>query len=210
MPRRNFVPLVLLAVLAVLTALFAVLGAASAPTATTIQVQNAAAKTFGTPTGANSWIMELITSVNVGVGTANGTTERLIEYSAPDRMVVYNVSGSSAKIAGVLRQPAISCVLRSYAATLGGQQSWTQKGGTFKRTESLAVYSARVPHASGNGNTCQPVTSTTNGQVHETAIVRSDYLIAAKAQVVAPTHGTQAETLVFVRIGKVPVRTLKR
>jgi hypothetical protein len=45
--------------------------------------------------------------------------------------------------------------------------------------------------------------------VHETAILRSDYLIAARAQVVVPTHGTQGETLVFVRIANVPVRTLK-
>jgi hypothetical protein len=209
MPRRNLIPLVLLAVLTVGTAVFAVVGAASAPTSTTIQVQNAAEQTFGTPTGANSWIMELVTSVNVGVGTANGTTERLIDYFAPKRMVVYDVSGSSARIAGVLRQPAISCVLSSYAAMLQGQESWSQKGGTFKRTETLADYSARVPHANANGTTCAPVPSTTPGQVHETAILRSSYLVAARAQVVAPTHGTQGETLVFIRIGHVPVRTLK-
>ena len=208
MPRRNFVPLLLLAVLAVLAAGFAVLGAASAPTSTTIQVQNATEQTFGTPTGANSWIMELVTSVNVGVGTANGTTERLIDYSAPDRMVVYDVSGSSAKVAGVLRQPAVSCVLSSYAAMLQGEASWSQKGSTFKRTESLADYSARVPRA--NGSTCQAVASTTQGQVHETAILRSDYLVAARALVVAPAHGTQGETLAFIRIGNVPVRTLKK
>jgi hypothetical protein len=207
MPRRNLLPVLLLAVLAVLTAVFAVLGFASAPTATTIQVQNAAEKTFGTPTGANSWVMELVTSVNVGVGTANGTTERLIEYVAPNRMVVYNVSGSSAKIAGVLRQPAVACVLSSYSAVLQGEGSWNQKGGTFTRTESLADYSARVPRASGT--TCQAVASATQGQVHETAILRSDYLIAARAQVVVPKQGTQGETLVFVRIGNVPVRTLK-
>ena len=206
MPRRNVIPLVLLAVLAVLTAVFAVVGAASAPTATTIQVQNAAAKTFGTPTGANSWIMGLITSVNVGVGTPSGT-ERIIDYSAPNRMVVYDVSGSSAKLAGVLHQPAISCVLSSYSAMLQGQGAWQQKGGTYTRTESLAEYSARVPRASGS--TCVPVASTTPGQVHETAIVRSDYLVRAQAEVVAPTHGTQGEALVFIRIGNVPVRTLK-
>lgn len=207
MPRRNLVPLLLLAVLAVLTAGFAVWGFSKAPTATTIQVQNAAEQTFGTPTGTNSWIMELVTSLNVGVGTANGTTERLIEYAAPNRMVVYDVSGSSAKIAGVLRQPAVTCVLNSYSAMLQGEGSWNQKGGTFTRTESLADYSARVPRASGT--TCQAVASTTQGQVHETAILRADYLIAARAQVVVPTHGTQGETLVFVRIGNVPVRTLK-
>jgi hypothetical protein len=212
MPRRNLVPLVLLAVLAVLTAVFAVVGAASAPTSTTIQVQNAAEKTFGTPTGANSWVMELVTSVNVGVGTANGRTTRIIEYSAPDRMAVFDVSGSSARLAGVLRQPAISCVLSSYSAMLQGPGSWTQvpwkqQGQKFTRTESLADYSARVPRA--NGATCEAVPSTQQGQVHETAVIRSDYLVASQAQVVVPANGTQSETLAFVRIGNVPVRTLK-
>jgi hypothetical protein len=209
MPRRNLVPLVLLAVLAVLTAVFAVVGAASAPTAPTIQVQNAAEKTFGSPTGANSWIVELYTSVNVGVGTANGTTERLIDYVAPDRMVVYDVvNGTSARLAGVLHQPAISCVLSSYSAMLQGQASWQQKGQTFTRTESLADYSARVPRE--NGTTCEAVPSATPGQVHETAILRADYLIAARAQVVVPAQATQGEVLVFVKIGGVPVRSLKR
>jgi hypothetical protein len=45
--------------------------------------------------------------------------------------------------------------------------------------------------------------------VHETAIIRSDYLVAARAQVVVPARGTQGETLVFVKIGDIPVRTLK-
>ncbi len=208
MRRRNLIPLLLLVVLAVLTAVFAVLGAASAPTATTLQVQNAAEKTFGTPTGANSWILELITSVHVGVGSVNGTTqERIIDYSAPARIVVYDVAGTSAKLAGVLHQPAVSCVLSSYAAMLQGQGSWKQAGETYTRTETLEDYSARVPRS--NGATCEPVTSTTQGEVHETAVLRSGYLVVARVQVVVPSHGTQSETLVFVRIGDVPVRTLK-
>jgi hypothetical protein len=208
MPRRNLIPLALLAVLAVLTGVFAVVGAASAPTSTTIQVQNAAEKTFGTPAGANSWIMELITSLNVGVGTANATTTRLIEYSATaNRILVYDVSGSSAKLAGVLHQPAVSCVLMSYSAMLQGEEPWQQKGGTFTRTETLAEYSARVPQA--NGNTCEAVVSTTPGQVHQTASLRSGYLVATRTQIVVPTQGTQGETLAFVKIGGVPVRTLK-
>ncbi|HSZ38061.1 MAG TPA: hypothetical protein VK773_13285 [Acidimicrobiales bacterium] len=208
MPRRNLVPLVLLAVLTVLTAVFAVLGFRSSPTATTIQVQNAAEKTFGAPTGANSWIMELITSVSVGAGTGSGTTEeRIIDYSAPDRMVVYDVSGSSAKLAGVLHQPAISCVLSTYSAMLQGDASWKQTGQTFTRTESLADYAARVPHASGTS--CSPVGTTTQGQVRETAVIHSDYLVASRAQVVVAAQGVQGETLVFVKIGDIPVRTLK-
>jgi hypothetical protein len=89
---------------------------------------------------------------------------------------------------------------------LQGHGSWQQKGENFTRTESLADYSARVPVA---GATCAPMTSTVQGQVHETAVIRANYLIAARALVVVPTHGTQGETLVFVRIGGVPVRTLK-
>jgi hypothetical protein len=209
MPRRNLIPLLLLAVLTVLAAVFAVLGAAAAPTSTTIQVQNAAEKTFGTPTGANSWVMELGISVNVGAGSGNAPTQvRFIRYTAPSRMVVYVLVGSSLKVAGVLRQPAISCVLSSYSAMLQGQGSWKQKGSTFTRTESLADYSARVPQS--NGTTCETVASTTQGQVHETAVLRSDYLVGAQALVVVPTHGTQAETLRFLKIGDVLVRTLQQ
>lgn len=209
MPRRNLVPLMLLAVLAVLTAVFAVVGAAWAPTSTTIQVQNAAEKTFGTPTGVTSWIMELVTSQNVGGGSSNGATQvRVIRYTATTQMVVYDVVGNSLKVAGVLRQPAISCVLSSYSAMLQGQGSWKQKGERYTRTESLAEYSARVPRA--NGTTCEAVASTTQGQVHEIAVLRSDYLVGAQAQVVVPTHGTQGETLRFLKIGDVLVRTLKQ
>jgi hypothetical protein len=207
MPRRNLIPIVLLAVLAVLTGFFAVVGATKAPTATTIQVQNAAEKTLGTPTGANSWVMELVLSVNVGAGTANGTTVRVIDYRAPDSMVIYNLSGSSLQRLGVLHQPAVSCVLSSYAAMLQGQASWQQKGGTFTRTESLADYSARVPQA--NGSNCEAVASTAQGQVHQTAVIRSGYVVKVQAVVVAPTHGTQSELLYFLKIGNVRVSTLK-
>jgi len=208
MPRRNLVPLVLLAVLVVLTAVFAVFGARSAPTSTTIQVQNAAEKTFGTPTGANSWIMELVTSVNVGVGTANGTTARVIKYIPPKRMLVYNVNGTSATIAGVLHQPAVSCVLKIYSSMFEGEGSWKQQGGTFTRMESLADYSARVPQ--GNGSTCVAVASATSGKVHETATVRSDYLVKMRVVVDTPAHGTEGELLNFLKIGNVRVSTLKQ
>ena len=216
MPRRNLIPLVILAVLAVLTAVFAVVGAASAPTATTIQVQNATDKTFGSPTGATSWLMDLLNTVNTGVGSTSGTTERLLDYIAPDRIVVYDV-GTTTKIEGVVTQPAVSCDVRSFVAMLGGQASWSEQGDTYARTESLADYSARVPRT-GRG-TCEPVSSSARGQVHETAIIRSDYLVAARFQFVVPsqtlpsglpaTHGTQGETMVFIEIDGVTVRTLK-
>ena len=90
---------------------------------------------------------------------------------------------------------------------LQGEESWQQKGGTFTRTESLAEYSARVPRAIGT--TCEAVATTTPGQVHETAILRSGYLVATRAQIVVQAQATQGEALVFIKIGNVPVRTLK-
>jgi hypothetical protein len=210
MPRRNIIPLALLAVLAVLTAGFAVWGASSAPTATNIEVQNASDKTLGTPTGATSWIMELVTSVHVGAGSGGGTTqERVVRYVAPDQMTVYDVSGGTARFAGVVRQPA--CVLSFYAAMLQGNASWHEhNGGTYTRTESLADYTARVPVPGPTGtSTCQPVPSTVQGQVLQTAVIRSGYLVAFSAQVTVPARGTQDETQRFVKIGDVLVRTLK-
>ena len=211
MPRRNLIPLLLLAVLVVLSAVFAVVGAASAPTASTIQVQNATEMTFGTPTGATSWLLALTTSVSVGTGSGNGTTqERVVNYIPPDRMLVYGVTGSTARRAGVVPQSQIPCVLSSYTALLQGPGSWRQKGEFFTRTESLADYSARVPVSGAPGTPCVPQPSSAPGQVHETAVVRSDYLLAARAQIVTPTRGTQGETLLFLKIGGVSVRSLKR
>jgi hypothetical protein len=210
MPRRNLIPLALLAVLAVLTAVFAVVGASSAPTVTNIEVQNATAKTMGTPTGATSWLLELFTSVNVGAGSGGQTTqERIVKYVAPDQMLIYEVSGSTARFAGVVHQPA--CVVSYYAALPQGGASWQEhENGRYTRTESLADYTARIPLPGPTGSsTCQPVPSTLQGQVHQTAVVRSGYLVAFSAQVVIPTRGSQGETLEFLRIGNVPVRTLK-
>ena len=210
MPRRNLIPLALLAVLAVLTAVFAVVGASSAPTATNIEVQNATDKTLGTPTGANSWIMELVTSEQVGPGSGSGTAQqRIVRYVVPDRMTVYDLSGGTAQFAGVVRQPA--CVLSFYAAMLQGNASWHEhNGGTYTRTESLADYTARVPVPGPTGtSTCQPVPTNVQGQVLQTATVRSGYLVAFSAQVTVPAHGTQDETQRFIRIGNVLVRTLK-
>ncbi len=186
--------------------MFAVPGFALGPTRDAIQVQNVAEKTFGTPTGATSWIMELVMSVNVGVGTDNWTTERLIDYVARTGWWSTTSAGPPAKIVGVLRQPqspAIELVFghaprRGVVEATGRDLHQDGESGRLFRTGARA-----------SGTTCQAVASTTQGQVHETAILRSDYLIAARAQVVVPTHGTQGETLVFVRIGNVPVRTLK-
>ena len=61
MPRRNLVPLVLLAVLALLTAGFAALGVSAAPPTGSVIVQNATAQTLGSPLGTTSYIIRLIT-----------------------------------------------------------------------------------------------------------------------------------------------------
>jgi hypothetical protein len=210
MPRRNLVPLLLLAVLVVLTGVFAVVGAASAPTASTIQVQNAAEKTFGTPTGATSWLLALTTSVSVGPGTGTGESQqRVFGYVPPDRMQVYSVSGRTARLAGVVPQAQVPCVVSSFSALLQGPGSWQQNGEFFTRTESLTDYSARVPVPRA-GAACVPQPSTAPGQVHETAVVRAGYLIATRARIVTPTHGTQGETVLFLRIGDVSVSTLKK
>ena len=68
MPRRNLVPLVLLAVLAVLVLVFALVGASSAPGSATIAVQNATGETFGAPPGTTSFSMSLVDSHRVSGG----------------------------------------------------------------------------------------------------------------------------------------------
>jgi hypothetical protein len=221
MRRRNLIPLVILAVLGVATAAFAVIGARATPDITTITVQNASTMTFGSPTGSTSFLMDLVTTVSSGSSSGTLSQQRIVDYLPPNRMVVYEV-GSTTKIAGVLRQPGIDCVLRSYTAVLSGSGSWNQKGQSFTRTETLAEYSSRVPRTQGVGRqlTCEPVTSTAQGQVHETVVLRSDYLVGTRVRVVVPSqtlsngsaasHGIQGETLVFIEIDGKSVRAMKQ
>jgi hypothetical protein len=217
MPRRNLIPLVLLAVLAVGSAVFAVVGAASAPNATTIVVQNATAKTFGSPTGATSFVMNLVNTLAAGPKAGTLSQTRLLDYLAPDRMVIYPV-GTKSKELTVLRQPAISCALSAYTAMVGGSAAWSVKGNNYARTETLADYTARVPRT--GGTTCEPHVLHARGNVDETVIIRSGYLVAAGVRVVVPAqtlgsgqaaaHGIEGETLVFIKIGGVLVRSLAR
>jgi hypothetical protein len=216
MPRRNLIPLALLAVLIVATAVFAVLGAAAAPNATTVTVENATAKTFGSPTGSISFLMDLVTTVSSGAKSGTLSQERLVDYQAPDRMVVYQV-GTSVKTPSVIPQSEISCTLSVYTAMLEGPAAWNAKGDNYTRTETLADYSARVPRT--GGTTCTPQEITAQGQVHETAVIRSGYLVAARVKVVVPSqtlrtgqtaaHGVEGQTMIFVEIGGVPVRSIK-
>jgi hypothetical protein len=216
MPRRNLIPLVLLAVLAVGTAVFAVVGQASAPNGTTITVQNATAKTFGSPTGANGFLMDLVNTLSSGGKAGTLSQTRLIDYVAPDRLVIYPV-GTKSKVPTVLQQPAISCVLSAYTAMLQGPTAWNANGDTYTRTESLVDYTARVPRT--GGTTCEPQALHAQGNVDETVVIRSGYLVAARVRIAVPpqtlrsgqaaSHGIEGETLVFIKIGGVQVRSLR-
>jgi hypothetical protein len=213
--RRNLIPLALLAVLGVLTLLFAVLGASSAPSAATLTVQNAAGETFGTPSGSTSFIMDLVDTVTTGATTGPLTQVRQIVYVPPNRMAVYQV-GSRLRFLAALGPSAITCTLSAYTTLVGGPTPWVPSGGAYTRTESLADYSARVPHVTPSS--CAPRPSTVRGQVHEKAVIRSGYLIGVRLTVVVPpqtlptggaaAHGTESEAVVMVRINGTPVRAL--
>jgi hypothetical protein len=218
MSRRALIPLALLAVLVVLTAVFAVVGATSSPSAETLAVQNASTQTFGSPTGSVSFLADLTNTVASGSSRAGTLSQqRIIEYAAPDRMAVYQVTKKGAQPIALLHQPSVSCVLSAYSSIVGGSTAWAASGhGEYTRTESLADYSARVPQTSGTA--CQPHPSTVRGQVSERALVRSGFLVAVRLIVVVPAqtlsngrqaaHGVEGEELAMVEIGTRPVRTL--
>jgi hypothetical protein len=213
-PRRNLVPLVLLAVLALLTAGFAALAVSAAPPTGSVIVQNATAQTLGSPPGTTSFTLELSTAL-AGAGGAAGTTVHLINYKPPDRMAVFQVTPTEAPL-GLLSPAAITCVLSSYSAIVEGTAAWKATGSTYTRTESLQEFSARVPKP--NGRTCAPRQSAAHGQVVEQAVVRSGYLIALRTTTVVPaqtlpggsqaTAGTQTETFVFLVINGTSSRKL--
>jgi hypothetical protein len=60
---------------------------------------------------------------------------------------------------------------------------------------------------------------TARGTVAETVVIRSGYLVAARVRIVVPpqalpsgqtaTNGVEGETIVFIQIGSVQVRSLK-
>ena len=101
MPRRNLVPLALLALLALGTVAFAVLGASSAPSGATLTVQNSSVRTFGTPTGSTSFAMDLVNTISAGGAKGTISQVRQLDYRPPDRMSVYQEAGSSSKLIAV-------------------------------------------------------------------------------------------------------------
>jgi hypothetical protein len=182
--RRNLIPLVLLAVLGLGTLGFAVLGASSAPSGATLTVQNASARTFGTPTGSASFAMDLVNTI--ASGGSNGTISqvRQIHYRPPERMTVSQVTGSTSKLLAVLNPAAIACSFSAYTAIVGGSTPWTASGSAYLRTETLAAYDARVPRATATS--CVPQSTPVQGTIKERAAVRAGYMVGVRLTVVVP------------------------
>ena len=208
MPRRNLIPLVLLAVLGLGALGFAVLGASSAPSGATLTVQNSSVRTFGTPTGSTSFAMDLVNTISAGGTKGTISQVRQVDYKPPNRMSVYQETNSGSKLIAILTPAAIACSLSTYTAIVGGDTPWTAKKTAFVRTESLATYDARVPAASGT--TCEPRATTVHGTVQERAVVRAGYLVGVRLTVVVPpqtlangqhpANGVENQALVVLEI----------
>jgi hypothetical protein len=216
-PRRNLVPFALLGVLGVLTLLLALLGASSAPSGATLSVQNASTRTFGSPTGSNSFAMDIVSTLSGASATGTLTQVRQVGYVPPDRMAVYQVVGTRTKLLAVLNQSAITCAFSAYTAIVGGSVPWTGSGATtYTRTESLADYTGRIPRTSSAS--CTPQATSVQGQVHEKAVIRSGYLVGVRVTVDVPAqrlgngqqeaHEAEGQALVLLQINGVAVRNL--
>lgn len=216
MPRRNLIPLTLLAVLGLGTLAFAVLGASSAPSGATLTVQNASGQTFGSPAGSTSFTMDLVNTISAGGSTGTISQVRQVDYLPPARMVVYQESGSTSKLLAVLTPPAIACSLSTYTTIVGGSTPWTGNGTAYVRTETLADYDARVPQATATS--CEPQPTSVRGQVMERAAVRAGYLVGVRLTIVVPAqtlkngqpaaHGQEEQALVMLEIDGTHVRAL--
>jgi hypothetical protein len=216
-PRRNLIPFALLGVLVVLALVFAVIGQTSSPSRSSIAVQNAISATFGDPAGSTSFSMNVADSLAPTLHSSAISQERLVVYAAPSRLTVYQraATGPPVRIA-VLGANAIPCVVRAYTSIVGGGTSWNVNGDSYTRVESLADYSARVPHSSGS--TCAPQPSAVHGTVAERAILKSGYLVEVTLIVSVPaqrladgrpaTHGVEGERLQLLTIGGTPVADL--
>jgi hypothetical protein len=215
-PRRNLIPLTLLAVLGLGTLGFAVLGASSAPSGATLTVQNASVRTFGSPAGSTSFAMDLINTISAGSSKGTISQVRQVDYLPPSRMTVYQEVGSTSKLIATLSPSAIACSLSTYTAIVSGSTPWTGNGTAYVRTESLADYDARVPQATATS--CEPQPTSVRGQVEERAAVRAGYLVGVRLTVVVPAqtlengqpaaHGTEEQALVMLQINGTRIRAL--
>jgi hypothetical protein len=216
-PRRNLLPLVLLAVLGLGGLAFAVLGASSAPSGATLTVQNGSTRTFGTPTGSTSFTMDLVNTISAGGSKGTISQVRQVDYKAPSRMTVYQETGSSSKLIAVLPPAGVTCSLSTYTAIVGGSTPWTPSGTAFVRTETLAAYDARVPAATTTS--CVPRSSTVQGTIKERAAVRGGFLVGVRLTVVVPpqtlqngqraANGVENQALVLLQIDGTRTTTLQ-
>jgi len=215
-PRRNLIPFALLAVLVILALVFAVVGQTSSPNRASLAVQNATGATFGDPAGSNSFSMNLSASLAASLNAGSISQVRFITYSAPSRLTVYERVGARTVRLAVLGPSAIPCVLSAYTSIVGGSTAWSAEGNTYTRDESLADFSARVPHSSGT--TCEPQPSAVHGSVAERAILKSGYLVDLTLIVSVPaqrlangrpaSHGIEGERLHLLTIGGTAVADL--
>ena len=211
MPRRNLIPLALLALLGVGTLVFAIVGASSAPSGATLTVQNGSTLTF-----SNSFSMDLVNTLSTGGSNGTISQVRLVSYVAPDRMRVYQQSGSGSRLVAVLNPSAVACGLTTYRSVVGGSTPWTPSGKGFVRTESLGEYDARVPHATAT--TCDPQPTNVLGSVKERATVRGGYLVGVRLTVIVPPQklasgqeaasGVENQALVMRQVNGTPVSAL--
>jgi hypothetical protein len=195
--RRRSVPLALLAVLTLLTVGAAVLALTMAPNSADLAVHNATAETFSGP----QFSLQLIDTVAAASGTSQ--TVRVVDYRAPDRMVVYRAT-PTLHLAASLHGREITTAINQYLAVTGGSTNWVRHGSLFSRTESLRAFEA------GQQAAGQPEATGASGTVAQTAIVRGGYLVAvtlrlkveglteANGQKVA--GGTALETVRLLRI----------
>jgi hypothetical protein len=196
MASRRPVPLALMAVLIVLTLGFAVLALTMSPNSANLTVQNGTAETFS----ASQFSIQLTETITIAGGAQNGqggaqSEVRVIDFTAPDRLVVVRVSP---KLRRSFHGQIVRTTILQYAALTSGGPDWIRQGSHFVRTQSLQSFAA------GQGQK-----TSASGAVTEAAVVRNGYLVATdftlhvKSQTAngqtAP-GGTSHETLHLLRV----------
>jgi hypothetical protein len=161
MAPHRVVPLALLAVLVLLTLGFAVLALTMAPNSADLAVHNGTDETFS----AQQFSIQLTDTEANAHGTAQSSV-RVIDYTAPNRLVVYRAS-PKLHLLGSVHGAALVTAINEYAAITGGSTGWVRHGSHFDRTETLAAYAQRLGQKAAAA-----------GTVAETAVVRSGYLVA--------------------------------
>lgn len=178
-PRRNQIPLVLLAVLGVLTAVFAVLAISEVPNSADVTVTNATDATYT----ASSFELDLTYTVQSGPGSGVIKQVHRVLYKAPNFMLVAQTY-PSVKLLGQIAPKKINSQINGYVEITRGSIGWTQHGSsTFTRTEPLVNLTDRTqPKSVSSG------VSTVTGEVYETAQVQQGFLVSVKLKVIVPNQ----------------------